>query len=172
MANKTRLVLSVTGSDRPGLTSALADAVLAAGGNWQEGHLSRLGGLYVGAVLVELDPANIATLELAVAGLDAGLTVVATPAGEEPAMPARALTFELIGQDRPGIVREVSAILLRLGANIESLASGEQTGAWGGERLFWARVVVTLPDSATPEEAQAALEEISSEVMVDFSFGS
>ena len=47
-------VLSVVGSDRPGLTKALASAVLSAGGNWLESHLSRLGGLYVGSVLVEL----------------------------------------------------------------------------------------------------------------------
>ena len=38
-------VLSVVGSDRPGLTKALATAVLSAGGNWLESHLSRLGGL-------------------------------------------------------------------------------------------------------------------------------
>ena len=52
-----RVILSVVGSDRPGLTQALADAVMAAGGNWLESHLSRLGGTYVGSVLVALDPA-------------------------------------------------------------------------------------------------------------------
>jgi len=55
VADQARIVLSVTGSDRPGLTSAVAEAVVSAGGNWLEGHLSRLGGLYVGSVLVELD---------------------------------------------------------------------------------------------------------------------
>ena len=48
------MVLSVAGGDRPGLTRALAAAVLSVGGNWLESHLSRLGGLYVGSVLVEL----------------------------------------------------------------------------------------------------------------------
>lgn len=56
------LILSVTGSDRPGLTQALAGAVLAAGGNWLESHLSRLGGLYVGSVLVELEAGAIDAL--------------------------------------------------------------------------------------------------------------
>lgn len=171
MGETTRIVLSVTGSDRPGLTSALAEAVLAAGGNWQEGHLSRLGGLYVGSVLVELPDANVGELQRQVQAIDAaGLNVVINPAGAEPAAPAAALLFELIGQDRPGIIREVSAILARLGVNIESLSSGEETGAWGGERLFRAQVKVTLPDGVTPETVQAALEEISGEIMVDFSF--
>ncbi|MFY8143266.1 MAG: ACT domain-containing protein, partial [Caulobacter sp.] len=59
MAN---LILSVVGSDRPGLTEALAKAVLAAGGNWLESHLSQLGGLYVGSVLVALDAGSVDSL--------------------------------------------------------------------------------------------------------------
>ena len=59
------LVLSVVGSDRPGLTQALAAAVLSAGGNWLESHLSRLGGLYVGSVLVELEADGVDRLRAA-----------------------------------------------------------------------------------------------------------
>jgi len=171
MGNIARVVLTVTGSDRPGLTSALADAVLAAGGNWQEGHLSRLGGLYVGSVLVEIAPDQLGTLEAAIMAIDAaGLSVAVHAAGDEPETTQSALLFELVGQDRPGIIREVSAVLARLGANIESLSSGEERGAWGGERLFRAAVRVTLPDMISPESVQAALETISSEIMVDFTF--
>lgn len=172
MGDVSRLVLTVTGSDRPGLTAALSQAVLDAGGNWQAGHLSRLGGLYVGSVLVELAPGQLAQFEASVRAIDAqGLTVTSQPAGDDPAAQQGALLFELIGQDRPGIIRQVTAILAGLGANIESLSSGEQTGAWGGERLFWAKVAATLPEGVSPEDVQAALEEISSEIMVDFSFG-
>ncbi|HSM53109.1 MAG TPA: ACT domain-containing protein, partial [Erythrobacter sp.] len=76
-----------------------------------------------------------------------------------------------VGQDRPGIIREVSAILARLGVNIESLSSGEETAAWGGERLFRAELLVTLPEGVAPETVQEALESISGEIMVDFTFG-
>jgi glycine cleavage system regulatory protein len=48
----SRVILTVIGSDRPGLTAALAEAVLEAGGNWLESHLARLAGRYVGSVLV------------------------------------------------------------------------------------------------------------------------
>ena len=172
MAGVSRLVLTVTGSDRPGLTAALSQAILDAGGNWQAGHLSRLGGLYVGSVLVELAPEQVAGLEQAVRAIDAvGLAVTAHPAGDEPESVSAPLVFELIGHDRPGIIREVTTILASLGANIESLTSGEETGPHGGERLFRARVAVVLPEAVSPEQAQEALEAISSEIMVDFSFG-
>lgn len=166
-----RVVLSVTGSDRPGLTSALADAIVAAGGNWEEGHLSRLGGLYVGSVLVGVAADRLGELADAVRGIDsAGLTVVSTPAGDDAETTGPTMLFELIGQDRPGIVQQVSRVLADLGANIESLSSAEETGAWGGERLFRAEIEATLPDGVSPEQAQAALEDISGEIMVDFAF--
>ncbi len=172
MSEIERVVLSVTGSDRPGLTSALSDAVLAADGNWKEGHLSRLGGLYVGSVLVELAPGNVAKLAEQVQAIDAaGLEVVINPAGDEPEAAPASLLFELVGQDRPGIIKQVTSILAQLGANIESLSSGEESGAWSGEHLFRAQVCVTLPGSVAPEDVQQALEEISSEIMVDFTFG-
>lgn len=168
---ETRLVLTVTGNDRPGLTSALADAIVAAGGNWQEGHFSRLGGLYVGSVLVELDEAKVAQLEEAASKLDIGdLKVVTTAAREADTAAGQPFLFELVGADRPGIVSQVTGALAKLGANIESLSSHEESAAWGGEKLFRAEVLATLPDGVAPESAQDALEAISGEIMVDFTF--
>ena len=117
------VILSVIGSDRPGLTQALAGAVLSAGGNWLESHLSRLGGLYVGSVLVALEAAGVEDLRAAVRAVDAqGLQVRIVPAIEGPGAGAvgEALNFSLVGQDRPGIVRQVTAVLSALGVNIET----------------------------------------------------
>ena len=165
----TQVILIVTGSDRPGLTKALADAVHSAGGNWLESHLSRLGGKYVGSVLVELDAAALPELEAQVRKVDAnGLRVSMVPADDEPQPGGNALTVELVGQDRPGIVREVTAVLAALGVNIDSLATSTEHGAWSGEPLFRARAKVTLPPGVDQDDVQAALEGISGEVMVDF----
>lgn len=166
-----RVILVVSGSDRPGLTRALAVAVHAAGGNWLESHLSRLGGKYVGSVLVELDAAALPALEAEVRKVDAtGLSVTIVPAEIDPALvePGKSLHIELLGQDRPGIVREVTTVLAELHANIASLTTGTESGAWSGEHLFRAKVSVTLPDAVTPDQVQSALEAISGELMVDF----
>jgi glycine cleavage system regulatory protein len=166
------MILTVSGSDRPGLTRALAAAVLAGGGNWLESHLSRLGGMYVGAVLVEVANGEAARLEAAVREIGAaGLTVSAVAAGEEPAAQGQALTIELVGQDRPGIVSEVTAVLAGLGVNIEELDTGLSRGAWSGERLFRAKLQVMAPPGVGPDAVRTALEAISGDLMVDFSFG-
>ncbi len=163
-----RVILVVSGSDRPGLTKALADAVHGAGGNWLESHLSRLGGKYVGSVLVELDAAALPSLEADVRKVDAsGLRVSVVAADQETLSSGDTLTVELVGQDHPGIVREVTAVLATLGVNIDSLTTSTEHGAWSGEPLFRAEARVTLPQGVDRDKVQAALEAISGEVMVD-----
>lgn len=165
---KTKVILSAVGSDRPGLTQALAEAVLAAGGNWLESHLSHLGGKYVGAVLVELEEENLSALRTTVQGVDAaGLHVSIAPAGDEPSTPGYPLSIELVGQDRPGIVREVTAVLAGLRINIEDFASATENSSWSGERLFRATARLSIPADTSLDQVQAALEAISGEIMVD-----
>jgi glycine cleavage system regulatory protein len=169
---KARIILTVLGSDRPGLTQELSDAVLSAGGNWLESHLARLGGKYVGSVLVELEAENLPQLSEEVLGIDSsGLQVAIVPAGNDPAGGGKPFLVELVGQDRPGIVREVTTVLAAIGANIESFASDTEPSAHSGEHLFKARIELALPASASPHQLQDALEAISGEIMVDFSFG-
>ncbi len=163
------LVLSVAGSDRPGLTKALAAAVLSAGGNWLESHLSRLGGLYVGSVLVELDQGKVEALRAAVSAVDAaGLEVRIAPAGARADAAGETLEFSLVGQDRPGIVNQVTKAVSDLGANIETFETWLTSEAHSGAPLFHMAANLRLPAGLSAAKVQAALEAISGEIMVDF----
>ena len=165
---KTKVILSAVGSDRPGLTQSLAEAVAGAGGNWLESHLSRLGGKYVGSVLVELEEEKLPALRAAIEAVDAaGLHVAIVAAEEAAAVSGQPVSLELVGQDRPGIVREVTAVLTSLGVNIEDFASAIENSSWSGERLFRATARLSLPPTATFDDVRTALESISGEIMVD-----
>ncbi len=151
------LVLSVVGSDRPGLTQALAAAVLSAGGNWLESHLSRLGGLYVGSVLVELEAGGVEALRSAARAVDAhGLEVRIISATEEPGAAGEALQFTL---------------LTGLGANIETLKTWVDAGSQSGIPLFHTEASLRLPPGLPAAKVQTALEDISAEIMVDIAVG-
>ena len=164
------LILSVMGSDRPGLTRALAGAVVSAGGNWLESHLSRLGGLYVGSVLVELDAEGVDALRAAVQAVDSeGLEVRIAPAVDGPGGEGEAVRFSLVGQDQPGIVHQVTTILSGLGVNIEAFDSRISAEPHSGAALFNMEARLRLPADLDAEGVQAALEEISAEIMVDIS---
>jgi glycine cleavage system regulatory protein len=166
----TTLVLSVIGSDRPGLTQALASAVLSAGGNWLESHLSRLGGLYVGSVLVELEADSLDRLRSAVREVDAhGLEVRLAPTVEGHGTAGDALHFSLVGQDRPGIVHQVTAILSSLDVNIEAFDTRITAEAHSGAPLFNIEARLRLPPTLEAAGVRAALEDISAEIMVDIS---
>ena len=164
------LVLSVVGSDRPGLTQALAAAVLSAGGNWLESHLSHLGGLYVGSVLVELAADGVEGLRSAVSAVDAhGLDVRIAPAIEGAGAAGETLQFGLVGQDRPGIVNQVTGVLSSLGANIEAFRTWIDIEPHAGAPLFHMDARLRLPPDLPVAKVQAALEAISGEIMVDIS---
>lgn len=169
------VILTVVGSDRPGLTRAIADAVYAAGGNWLESHLARLGGKYVGSVLVELPADRLGELETAARAIDTvGLNVAIVPAsgdgdhgtgGNQGGQP---LAIEIVGQDRPGIVREVTTVLAGLDVNIEDFTSAIEGSAWSGAPLFRGKARLLLPAGTSTDQVREALERISGEIMVDF----
>ncbi len=167
-----QVVLTVLGQDRPGLTRALADLVLGAGGNWLESHLGRLGGRFVGAVLVEIDDGRRAALETALQTLAReGVEVKSSPAGPEAHAPGADLTFSIVGQDRPGIVKQVTDVLTALHVNIEELTTRLEIAPQSGERLFAAEAHLRLPDGVDSARVQDALEAISQEIMVDLKIG-
>jgi len=164
------LILSVIGSDRPGLTQALAGAVLSAGGNWLESHLSQLGGLYVGSVLVELEADRVEALREAVSAVDAeGLEVRIAPTIESASAEGDLVRFSLVGGDRPGIVHQVTGVLTGINANIEAFETHLSVEPHSGAPLFHMDARLRLPPSLKAEAVQAALEEISGEIMVDIS---
>lgn len=164
------LVLSVVGSDRPGLTQALAAAILSADGNWLQSHLSQLGGLYVGSVLVELPPDRVEALRSAAREVDSqGLEVRIAPAAAPSEPAGETLHFSLVGQDRPGIVHQVTSALSALGANIEAFATNITLEPQTGAPLFHMEAELRLPPELGAGRVQQALEAISAEIMVDVS---
>lgn len=164
------LVLSVIGSDRPGLTQALASAILSAGGNWLQSHLSQLGGLYVGSVLVELPADRVEALGSAVRAVDShGLEVRIAPASAHQESAGETLHFSLVGQDRPGIVHQVTSALSALGANIEAFETNVTLEPHSGAPLFHMETELRLPPPLSAARVQQALEAISAEIMVDVS---
>lgn len=165
------LILTVVGSDRPGLVAAVADVVDAHGGNWGNSRLAELAGTFAGVIEVSVADERSEELRAALSGLD-GLLTVAVHTGAETVTPAEAeqqLTIQVLGNDRPGIVREISGALSGHALSIESMTSETRDAAMAGGRLFEAEVIATLPADADPESVRAALERIAADLQVDIS---
>jgi glycine cleavage system regulatory protein len=76
-------------------------------------------------------------------------------------------TLELVGQDRPGILRSVSGVLARHGVNVEELSSERVSAPMGGGTLFQAKATVFVPAAVKLVDVRADLERIATDLMVD-----
>lgn len=159
------LILTVIGPDRPGLVSALSTAVAAHGGSWLESRMARLAGQFAGIVRVEA-PAG---LREALHALEIeGLRIVVQEAVSGDAAEGERLTIEVVGNDRPGILRDVTAVLAACGVNIEELTTDIESASFSGETLFRATATLRAPGAAAIDSARAGLEALGNELMVDF----
>lgn len=164
----TQLVLTAVGDDREGLVSGLSRAVEDHGGNWLDSQLARLAGKFAGIVLVDVPEAGVAAFTEAASNLldELGWKVDVTPAGTGGSE-GREVQVQLVGQDRPGMVRQVSSALAAQRVSIRHFRSWTQNAPQGGGVLFEAEAVVTLPTGVEVETVRAALEPIADELMVD-----
>ena len=107
------LVMTVIGKDRTGLVESLAGIVAEHGGNWLESRMCRLGGEFAGILRIHVPAARQAALMGALKALESrGLSVVAC-ADESSAKAAtgKLTLLEIVGHDRPGIIREITRVL-------------------------------------------------------------
>ncbi len=166
---RTSLLLTVVGADRTGLVESLARRIAELGGNWEEARLAHLGGQFAGIVLVTIDQARADELVAVLRGLGgSGLQVTAHPAaGKTAAATGTRVRIDVTGDDRPGIVREVSRVLAERGVNIEELESAVASAPMSGEALFRARATLLLPPAVALADLRGALEALASELMID-----
>lgn len=163
----TTLILTVAGADRPGLVAAVADVVDAHGGNWETSQLAELSGTFAGVIEVSVSPERSRELESALRGLDGLLTVAVRTGTENVPAPDRLLELRVLGNDRPGIVREVSTVLHAHALSIEELSTETRDAAMAGGRLFEATVAARVPSSVDLDALRADLERLASEIQVD-----
>jgi glycine cleavage system regulatory protein len=167
---QTYLIMTVLGSDRPGLVSSLADTVARHGGNWLESRMARLAGQFAGIVRIECPSANADALlrELQIPGIS-GLTIQAARENALETPHRRTLKVEVVGNDRPGIVRELTAAIAGAGGNVEELTTGLESAPMSGHPMFRAKGVISIPENAEPCVLTAAIENLGGDLTVDVS---
>jgi glycine cleavage system regulatory protein len=164
----TSLVMTVLGADRPGLVRSLSDVVATHGGNWLESRMARLAGQFAGIVRVECPTESAQTLiEHLHALATVGLTVQAVREKSSGPTPRKTLSVTVVGNDRPGIVRDLSTAIATAGANVEDLITGLESAPMSGHPLFRAQGIISIPESADPATLISAIENLGTDLSVD-----
>jgi len=164
------LVLTVIGEDRPGLVETLADLITQHGGSWDESRMARLAGHFAGVVQIHLPETHADSFISALSTLpDQGLSasVVSSDWALADVDHRESWRLDLVSQDRPGIIREISSRLASLGVSVQDLRTIIENAPMSGERIFRAEAELVPPVSADFEQIRSALEDLADDMMID-----
>jgi len=161
-----QLVLTLIGQDKAGLVEQLATLIAEHHGNWTASNLSHLAGYFAGILQVEVAETHVAGLTAALQQMK-DLDIRVQHGMESRVNEQKLLRFVITGNDRPGIVRELSSVIKHKGTNIMHFESSKQSAPNWGVPLFNAIATVELPAGLNKDEVVQALEDIATDVMVD-----
>lgn len=166
---RSQLVLTLIGRDRPGLVEMLAEQIAKHGGNWEESRMAHLAGKFAGILRLSVPADAAASLTKALTALEREGLRVLVEGAEPPADrgSAKRLKLELIGDDREGIVRDISQALAKRRVNVDELHTSCEDAPMGGAQLFKATALLRVPADVADDELRATLEAIADDLMVE-----
>jgi glycine cleavage system regulatory protein len=163
------LVITAIGPDRPGIVKLLSDVARRYDANWAGSRMANLAGQFAGMVHFEVAEAKAGQLAAALQALESpDLRIVianSPPSASRGAL--RKVSLELVGHDRPGIVRDLSQSLADRSVSIDELHTEVVDAAMGGGPLFRVKARLAVPEALSNDELKRGLEALANEMMVD-----
>ena len=169
----TSLVVSIVGADRQGIVSSLAERAQRFGANWAASRMTRLAGEFAGMVHFEVPRENADALATALRGLaSSGLqVVVARSDSANPASSLRVVELELVGEDRLGIVSNLTKLLASRGISIESIHTDIVRSGVSGKQTFKVEAHLLVPAAVSVDALQQEVGSLAREMMLDIALG-
>jgi len=167
------LVLTVIADDKPGIVEKLASVIADHQGNWLESRMAQMAGKFAGILRISIEGDQKSKLVAALSSLDSsGLLVrVENPVSSEATKDSHVVNLSVVGNDRPGIVREVSQALARIGVNVLELSTSCSSAEMSAVPLFRSEITASVPDNMDHEDVSDALEALSDDLMVEMLSG-
>lgn len=135
--------------------------------------MAELAGKFAGIVLVTAPATAVDALAADLEGLESSglFAVMVEHASEPPDSPTtNRVELELVGQDHPGIVHDLSQALASRQVSIDELETGIEAAPMGG-KVFKAKAVLEVPIGVSLDDLSETLEAIAQDLMVDLRLG-
>ena len=164
----TYLVLTIIGDDKPGLVELLSETIARHSGNWLESNMAHLAGKFAGILRVSVDDLHADALVQDLQRLSSVLRLVVEKVSmTEPPARQRTLRLTLVGNDRPGIIKEISRALAAQHVNVEELTTQCSSAPMSGEPLFNAQALLKVPADLDLHDLQRQLERLADDLIVE-----
>jgi len=165
---QTQLVLTIISDDKPGVVELLAQTISRHQGNWLESRMAHLAGKFAGILQVSVDSESEAALREALGNLTGqGLKIVVESATDSIKPAGKEFQFSVVGNDRPGIIFEISQAFAGRHINMGELETACSSMPWSGEPMFEATGLIHVPKSVNMDELYDQLDMIADELAVD-----
>ncbi|WP_101759382.1 glycine cleavage system protein R [Oceanicoccus sp. KOV_DT_Chl] len=163
------IVFTFVGADKPGLVEKVSNTVTVYGGNWQESRMNQLAGYFTGIAKVQVSNEQHAGLMTALTDLTGEELTVSI---QQQNLSAEAGDFKLqqlslLGNDRPGIVKELSRALAAFNINVCEMNTAVTSAPMTAEPLFEANASIQVPITLNISQLSDKLEEIANQLSVD-----
>ncbi len=168
----TSIVLTIIADDQPGIIQTVSETPTDHGGNWTKSSMSSLAGRFAGILLASVPTENTEACLAALHELESqGLRVVAN-VGVEATEEVKTGTYilDLVGNDRPGIVHEITTLLADHKVSVNELETTIVSASMGGGELFRATAKLSVPETVDTDLLITRLEDLANDLMVDIRF--
>lgn len=165
------LVLTILSDDKPGIVEALAQVISNHNGNWLESQMSHLAGKFAGILHISIEESQLSALKQELLSLQQRkeIQIITADANTSSSSAAKTvMQFSLIGNDRPGIIREISQAFSAHSINVDDLHTSCSSMPMAGTPMFTAKGLLHIPGKVDIDQLTDQLEEIANELGVDF----
>ncbi|WP_111978349.1 glycine cleavage system protein R [Algibacillus agarilyticus] len=163
-----KIITSLITNDKPGIIEQLAKIVTHHNGNWEASNFSQLAGKFAGVVEISVAEEQQTQLITALQQLqqaDFIIDIATSSLSNEQAKTSHII--EVTGNDRNGIIKDVSSVLAKNNINVLKLSSETSPAPnWGGN-LFKAIIEIQASDTNAIDAAIDGLESITDDLIVD-----
>ncbi len=169
-----KIICSFIASDRPGLIEILAKSISKANGNWLESRSTKLAGQFAGIICIDVLEDHKQQLITALKKLNQNEMIVQVtdqPIKGSVTQVAESKNSELqltvLGNDRPGIVLQVSQALARANINVIDMQTFITSAAMSGDNLFNAKLSICEKGKYDIEQLEIQLEMIARQLTIE-----
>lgn len=167
------IVLTIMADDQPGIIQAVSTVLHKYGGSWTHSSMSSLAGQFAGILLVSLPGEHSVACQHDLQSLESQGLQVTTHISDKTNDTEKTAGYvlDLVGNDRQGIVHDITSILAKHNVNVRELETVVEAASMGGGELFKARADLLVPESTDIDSLAKDLEDIANDLMVDITFG-
>jgi len=168
----TSIVLTVIADDQPGIIKTVSKTLNKHDGNWTQSSMNSLAGQFAGILLASVPEAKTEACLAELHGLESqGLRIIAHVSGKETETgKCHDYSLELVGNDRQGIIHDISRILVSHKVSVNEFETSVEAASMGGGEIFRARAQLSVPESCDIFALENELEDIANDLMVEISF--